>query len=237
MAKCKRCPVGKISGSIGALTFRYSRGQQTVYLKPPKQKLTRSNTRLRNSGILLGMLTHLFKSVDSDINQYWKTRKKAYITPANLFVKTNLPNLYDSIPDNNTLMSGDNFFALDKLALTHNGKITEPFDITAISYKNNRISVNWTPETYNGIGKPDDIANLWAIYCEPAKKFSLIVSPKYSDNENFILKTFNTKSSRQHGCAEIKLDEPLNPDFLAVSLFFSDETSYSPTLSSLVSDS
>lgn len=229
MGKCK-CYFGKVSGTIGELTFCYRRGQQIVYLKTPREKLIRYKIKNLNSNIIFSIMTQIYNRLKTLIPlvNYWNIKDKN-LTEYNLFFKNNTPSLYNSIPDKNKIISPENWISTATLWLTDGGKqMFEKTIIEKFTCEQNLIQLQWDSRIWKD-GNPDDTAHIFIIHCPPPEN----MDPNQRKCE-LNLKILYSTAQRQHGNITIETLEPLDPTYLSALLFFTNNSAYSPTSGSSI---
>ncbi|MDD5530228.1 MAG: hypothetical protein PHX21_09395 [bacterium] len=248
MAICLGSSFGTIKGSVGNITFSYIRGKQIVYLKRdytlfPKEQ----SIGFKNMSALLALTMRIYHLLRPGFRKYWKNRNYRMLEH-NSFIRQNIGFLYDSIPNKNLPLSESNWVNLSAMNPIYEGKLFEPKNTPQnLIYEGNRLSLKWDSRIHKN-GTSEDIAHILVFYCKPSDRDMKVFDTffysnevhKYSENAFFTkqqnsilsdgdyeLKVFYGRSLRHRGETSIFIDESLNPKFLSVFLFFSNDTTYS----------
>lgn len=246
MAICLGGSFGTIKGSVGNVTFSYIRGKQIVYLKRdytlfPKEQ----SIGFKNMSSLLALTMRIYHLLRPEFRKYWKNRNYRMLEH-NSFIRQNISAMYDSIPDKNLPLSESNWVNLSAMRPIYEGKIHEPQNTPQnLTYEGNRLSLKWYTRTFKE-GAPEDTAHILVVYCKPSDRDMKVFDTFFYSNEvggdnafftkqqnsilsdgDYDLKVFYGRSLRQRGETSIFIDESLDPKFLSVFLFFSNDTDYS----------
>ncbi|MFA5033122.1 MAG: hypothetical protein WC614_08890 [bacterium] len=242
---------GTISGTIGNITFVNRKGKQVLYQRrDPDEIRSHPNTPFKNTNTIMGLLMRMYHLLGPTFRKYWGKGYKRD-SEHNYFIHQSMGYLYSSIPDKKQLISNSNRIDLSKMFPVYGGKMYEPrLKIEDLSYESGRLHLKWYTGTFRE-GKPDDTANILALYFAPRAKGthtldylfetgqtknltddgqfkainSIMVNNMCSDK--YELKMFYGKAVRKQGEATIFIDENLDKRFLATFLFFSNGNLYS----------
>ncbi|MFA5033208.1 MAG: hypothetical protein WC614_09320 [bacterium] len=249
MARCLGGAFGTIRGSVGNVTFSYVRGKQIVYLKRdytlfPKEQ----SVGFKNMSTLLALTMRIYHLLQPEFRKYWK-KHNYQMLEHNSFIRQNIGFLYDSIPNKKLPISEDNWVDLSAMNPIYEGKIYEPHNVPKnLKYEGNQLSLKWDSRVYKN-GTPEDVAHILVFYCKPSDKDMKVFDNLFYSNEvdkyggenafftkkrnsilsdgDYELKIFYGRSMRGRGETSIFIDEGLEPRFLSVFLFFSNEMTYS----------
>lgn len=227
--------LGIVRGKVGNLIFQFRKGKGIVYMNPVKTKYT-NTPKAKNSKYTFSLSSRLFFALRDEIYNYLNIKRRFSPEKYNLFIELNKPALRNSIPDKSKVCGPDNWVDISKIYLTFGGRLCEiPAQIKELKYDNDKLMVKWDTIAYNGVGKPDDVARIIILYCNPEKEQPptgiwehRIENYSYCKAE---IKVFSGVSTRGQGETIIELEPGLDPKYLTAFLFFTNSLSHSDATS------
>ncbi len=145
MAKYFNCPFN-LSGKLGELVFVYRNGKRIVRMRPKPMKSTPFR---KNKEMLFTIVVHLYQRLKHKIEYPWwllglkkfRNVHPSKINPRAIFMKYNIPQPYNSVPNLKEPLSRQNMADLTKIFITYNPDIPAPI-IKKVIWKEN-IYIEW----------------------------------------------------------------------------------------------